>query len=192
MAEQAETGNVGGRVRAVWPALRAAAPSLSVVIQPTASSDRVGAIAPRLSAVVKMPVPNGLVSTSTSPGRASALVTMRRGSTTPVIAIPYFGSSSLIVWPPRIGDAGLPRDGRAALEDCATRIARSRSSGKATMLRARNRAAAHRVNVGERVGRRNAAEVERVVDDRREEIEGLHQRQIVGDEIDARRRRTLP
>jgi hypothetical protein len=77
--------------------IASAARSLSVVIAATASSSSSGAIASRLRAVVRMPVPSGLVSTSASPIRAPALVTICCGPTIPVTAMPYFGSASLIV-----------------------------------------------------------------------------------------------
>ena len=96
----------------------------------------------------------------------------------PVTAIPYFGSASLIVWPPRIATPAA-RATREPPFRMRARIARSRSSGNAAMLSAVSGRAAHRVDVGERVGRGDAAEVVRIVDDRREEIDRLHEREIV-------------
>ena len=49
-----------------------------------------------------------------------------------------------------------------------------------------DRPAAHRVDVGDRVGRGDAAEVERIVDDRREEIGGGDQRLLVVQPVDRR------
>ena len=66
-------------------------------IQSTASSTSSGAAIPRLSAVVVTPKPNGLVSTSRSPGRAPALVMARAGSTKPITTSPNFGSRSCTV-----------------------------------------------------------------------------------------------
>ena len=54
------------------------------------------------------------------------------------------------------------------------------------------RPAAHRVDVGQRVGRGDAPEVVGVVDDRREEVDGLHQRELVGDPPRRPRRRRSP
>ena len=51
-------------------------------------------------AVVRTPIPKGLVSSSTSPGRAPELVSTLSGWTKPVTARPYFGSSSRMLWPP--------------------------------------------------------------------------------------------
>ena len=48
-------------------------------IERVAAATAVGGAAPALSAVAIMPVPSGLVSTSTSPGRAAALVSIRSG-----------------------------------------------------------------------------------------------------------------
>ncbi len=45
-------------------------------------------------------MPIGLVSTRASPGRAPALVVMRSGCTSPITAMPYFGSGSSMEWPP--------------------------------------------------------------------------------------------
>src|SRR5438046_2159959 len=47
-----------------------------------------------------MPVPMGLESSSTSPGRAPDLAQTRSGCTRPCTARPKMGSSERIVWPP--------------------------------------------------------------------------------------------
>jgi hypothetical protein len=47
----------------------------------------------------------------------------------------------------------------------------------------RDRAATHRVHIAQRVGRGNLSEGKRIVDDRREKIDGLHQRQSVAQQI---------
>ena len=72
----------------------------SVAMVSTAVCRASGGAAPALQAVVMMPVPMGLVSTSASPGWAPALVTCRPGSTSPTTDRPYFGSLSSTVWPP--------------------------------------------------------------------------------------------
>ena len=102
----------------------------------------------------------------------------RRGATTPVTARPYFGSRSSIEWPPTTAAPGLrpPRRRRRAGSRAAT-SAPSSSSGKATRFSAVSGRAAHRVDVGQRVGGGDAPEVVGVVDDRREEVDGLHDRQ---------------
>ena len=58
---------------------------------------------PRFAAVVTAPPPIGFVRNSTSPARPVELRTTARGCTTPVTAIPYFGSGSSIECPPTIG-----------------------------------------------------------------------------------------
>jgi len=63
-------------------------------ISSTTLTSSSGDAIPRLMAVVAMPEPSGLVRRSTSPGLPPALVRIRRGCTTPVTAIPYFGSGS--------------------------------------------------------------------------------------------------
>ena len=90
------------RWRRSRPTLSAAraAPSLSVVIERTASAMPASSSASRLSAVARIPVPSGLVSTSTSPAQAPALVSIRSGCTSPTTAIPNIGSGASIEWPP--------------------------------------------------------------------------------------------
>ena len=55
-----------------------------------------------LFAVESTPMPIGFVSSSTSPGLASELVSILSGCTKPVTARPYLGSSSCMLWPPVI------------------------------------------------------------------------------------------
>ena len=57
---------------------------------------------PAFAAVVIMPEPSGLVNMSSSPGFAPLLVIILSGWTNPVTAMPYFGSSSSMEWPPVI------------------------------------------------------------------------------------------
>jgi hypothetical protein len=65
-------------------------------------------------------------------------------------------------------------------------LERQRVLREADDLQHRQRDAALRVDVGEGVGRRDAAVVARVVDDGREEVERLHQADAGRDQIDAR------
>ena len=97
----------------------------------------------------------------------------------PVTAIPYLGSSDLIVCPPRIDDARRGRDRRAAGQDRRQDLGAERLDREGGDVERGQRRAAHRVDVADRVGRGDATEVVRVVDDRREEVDGLHHRQIV-------------
>ena len=55
---------------------------------------------PPLMAVERMPVPSGLVSRSTSPGRAPLFNSTRSGCTRPVTDRPYLSSSSSMECPP--------------------------------------------------------------------------------------------
>jgi hypothetical protein len=55
---------------------------------------------PAFTAVLMIPVPNGLVSISLSPALAPPLVTSRLGCTVPVTERPYFNSASIILCPP--------------------------------------------------------------------------------------------
>ena len=60
----------------------------------------------------------------------------------------------------------------------------SLSIGIATKRERHDRPAAHRVDVADRVGRGDAAEVERIVDDRHEEVGGRDQRLLVVELVD--------
>ena len=130
------------------------------------------------------PSPIGFVSTSASPACAPAFVSTRSGCTVPTTASPYFGSASSIEWPPatrhprrarrRRRRRARARAARTAGPRAATRRGSSASSG----------VAAHRVDVGERVRRGDATPVVRVVDDRREEVGGDDDREVVAQAVD--------
>ena len=85
-----------------------------------------GVANPRLMPVVMMPVPSGFVRTSASPGRAFALVIMRRGDTMPVTAKPKIGSGVLMVCPPMQHALGLFDLFRAATQDLIHHVERHR------------------------------------------------------------------
>jgi hypothetical protein len=70
------------------------APSLSVVMLATAARTASSEAAAFLMAVEMTPVPIGFVRTSTSPTRAVELRTILSGRTSPITAMPYFGSAS--------------------------------------------------------------------------------------------------
>ena len=55
-----------------------------------------------LAAVVRIPVPRGLVSTSRSPSLAPRLVSTAPGWTRPLTHRPYLGSASSMLWPPAV------------------------------------------------------------------------------------------
>ena len=62
----------------------------------------------------------------------------------------------------------------------------SLSSGKSDDVQRGERLAAHRVDVRQRVRGGDLPEEVRIVDDRREEVDRLHEREIVGQQEDAR------
>lgn len=82
------------------PSQASAAARFSVTIEATMRSTAPGLARPPLIAVLTIPVPSGLVSTSRSPGLAPWFVQTRSGWTRPVTARPYFSSGSSTVWPP--------------------------------------------------------------------------------------------
>ena len=69
----------------------------------TASSSTSSGQAPALTAVATIPLPSGLVSTRSWPGRARSMESIRPGSTSPTATIPYLGSASSIECPPTTG-----------------------------------------------------------------------------------------
>ena len=83
----------------------------------------------------RIPVPMGLESSSTSPGRAPALVHTRSGCTRPCTARPKMGSSERMVWPPATVPPASVTTAAAAARMAATASTGMRS-GKAEMLRA--------------------------------------------------------
>ena len=99
----------------------------------------------------------------------------------PVTASPYFGSASSIECPPRIATPA-----SAATAPPPRRISSSTSLAELVererdQVERADRRRAHRVDVGQGVGGRDPAEVERVIDDRGEEVDGLDERQVVAE-----------
>ena len=126
------------------------------------------------AAVVTKPVPSGLVSTSTSPGLAVALVRMRSGWIVPVTARPNLISASRTVCPPTtVQPAAAQRSAPPARIGRASRNAELVVGVAGEVQRGDGRAA-HRVDVAERVGGGDLAVDERVVHDRREKVDRLH------------------
>ena len=84
------------------------------------------------------------------------------------------------------GDAGflenLHRPGEHKINDFARQFFR----GKGEHAQGGARLAAHRVNVGEAVGRADSAEKARVVHARGEDVHGLHEAKIAGDAVNGR------
>ena len=178
VAEQAEAGDVGQRVGARRAGLRRRRrrSASSSPRSPRATSS--GEARPRLSAVATVPAPSGLVSTSTSPGPAAARWSApRRGSTMPVTASPYFGSGSSIECPPTIEAPAAATASSPAAQDLAQDVRAQRLERERDEVQRADRRPAHRVDVRQRVRRRDPPERVRVVDDRREEVDGLHDRE---------------
>ncbi len=80
-------------------------------------------------------------------------------------------------------DAGLARDRRAAFEDPMQNLGPEFFERERRDVERGQRRAAHRVDVGKRVCGRDAAEVERVVHDGREEVDRLDEREIVAQAV---------
>ena len=120
------------------------------------------------------PVPSRLVKTNASPGRAPAFVLMRSGCISPGDGIPelHFVVFDAVTTQERA--TGFVDLLCPALQDFRQLIQialhRPRQDGQR-----RDRLAAHRVDVAESVGGGDRAESVRVVDDGREEIDGLDQ-----------------
>ena len=65
-------------------------------------------------------------------------------------------------------------------QNCREHLERQLAGGKRDDVERGERLASHGVDVGQRVGGRDLPEVERIVDNGREEVDGLDERQIVG------------
>src|SRR5919106_1278178 len=74
----------------------------------------------------------------------------------------------------------------SAAEDLGEHLDRRPASGKADNVERRERLPSHRVHIGERVRGGDASKRVRVVDDRRKEIDGLNEGEIIGQDENAR------
>ena len=104
----------------------------------------------------------------------------------PSTARPYFGSGSSIEWPPTTDAPAARHDVEAAAQDLAQDVAAEPLEREGDDVQRRERRAAHRVDVGERVGRGDAPEVVGVVDDGGEEVDRLDEREVVAQPEDGR------
>ena len=111
-------------------------------------------------------------------------VVIRRGSTVPVTARPYFGSSSSTVWPPTMTAPASATFSAPPLQYRGQDPRPQRTGRKTDQVEGRQGLAAHGVDVREGVGRGDPAEGRRVVDHGGEEIDGLHQGGIFPQAID--------
>ena len=84
------------------------------------------------------------------------------------------------------GDPRLGGHGRTALEHAGEHLERQLVDGPRGEVEGQHGAGAHRVDVAERIRRRDPSPVVRVVDDGREEIDRLHQGLPVGQQVHGR------
>ena len=97
-------------------------------------------------------------------------------------ASPYLGSGSRIVWPPASDAPRLADLGRGRLEDRRQGVARE-VLGEGCDRQREQHAPTHREHVGQGVGGRDLAVGRWIVDERREEVEGAEDREVVGDPV---------
>jgi len=89
-------------------------------------------------------------------------------------------------WPPAIGTPAAAQTARPAGQDLLDRLDRQAVHRHADDGQGEDRRRAHGVDVRQGVGRGDAAEVERIVDHRHEEVGGRHQRLLVVQPPDGR------
>ena len=120
--------------------------------------------------LLRTPTPSGLVSEIGSPACAASLRIRLARSARPVTAMPYFGSGSSMLWPPATGQpASRPTSSPPRSTSCG-QLERQHVAGPAEQVDRDDRAATHRVDVGEGVGGGDPAPVVGVVDDGGEEV----------------------
>ena len=183
VAEQAEAGHVGDRVRLEGPQHvgRLAAEDR----HRRASPPR----APPRAAALRAPREGASPSRAASSGRARRRAARRSsasspsGCTVPTTASPYFGSSSRSVCRRR-GSRRPRAPARRAAPKIAASVSFGRLSGKAAIESASSGDAAHREDVVERVRRGDAPEERWIVDERREEVEREDERALVVELVD--------
>ena len=151
---------------------------LRCVITSMAFRSSAGVVNPRLMPVVMMPVPIGLVRTSKSPGARVGVGHHAARRNHPCDSEPI---NRLWI----LDRVAAEQDAfrfldlfRAATQDLVHRLERHNIGRHAHDVQRCKRSPAHGINVGQRVGRGDLAVPMRIVDDRREEIRGLHERAI--------------
>ena len=159
------------------------ASAFSVVITRSPSATSSAGAASRFTAVEITPRPIGLVSTSASPARALRLREHAVGvdGADDGEAVLRFG----------VVDGMTAADQRArgahhvgaAVEHAREQLERQPLARPGDEVEREQRRAAHRVHVGERVGGGDAAPVVGVVDDRREEVGGHDDREVVAQAV---------
>jgi hypothetical protein len=91
-----------------------------------------------------------------------------------------------MLWPPAIGIPALVQIDSPAFEDAFDCIERQFVDRHADDRQRQQRHATHGIDVGQRIGRRDAAEIEGVIDDRHEEIGRRDQGLVVVELVDGR------
>jgi hypothetical protein len=81
------------------------------------------------------------------------------------------------------GDTGFARDLTAAAENLTEQVLMETVARKADDVQGKERPGAHRIKIRERIGRGDAAEVERIIDDGREKVDGRHECPVSGDPV---------
>ena len=87
-------------------------------------------------------------------------------------------------WPPATSAPAAAHDVGSAVEHAREQLERQSLAGPRHQVQRQQRRAAHRVDVGERVGGCDAAPVIRVVDDGGEEVRGDDDREVVAQPVD--------
>ena len=109
---------------------------------------------------------------------------MRSGCTSPITAMPNFGSGSSTVWPPATRHPASRQIAAAPAEHFAQQVERQRFARPRRDVEREQRGAAHRVHVAQRVRGGDCAPGRGVVDDRGEEVDRGHQCPIGREAID--------
>ena len=172
----------GRRTRSISSAAR----RLRAAIERAAAARASGPARPIWPAKARMPVPSGLVNTSRSPGRAAALVAIRRGSTSAGDGEARLDLVVLDAMAADDGHAGLGHFVQSAAEDLAEDLVGEFSRGKADDRQRGQRPPAHRINVAERIGRRDLAERVGIIDRGREDVDRLYQGRMLIEQEHAR------
>ncbi len=92
---------------------------------------------PCLMAVEIMPSPSGFVRISVAPAGTRELRAIRSGCTRPSATIPYFGSGSVIEWPPTTGMPAAAATSRPPRRTSPSISSGRSSTGHATMFSAK-------------------------------------------------------
>ena len=168
-----------------WRSAASDAARLSVVMAAVAAATASAGASPAFSAVAMTPVPSGFVSTSAWPARPRAFVRMLRGVDEAGDRVAELDLRVAHRVSAEERAAGVPQGEGAAAHDRRRPLRREVPLGERGDRERGERPSAHRVHVGERVRRGDAAEGLGVVHDRREEVDRLHEGRSLVEEEDA-------